>query len=298
MVSRTRRTSMMSTPIETIMDDSETENSGFYWRERDGVRALICAPLEQDGFTNAFSTRGGGVSPMPQDALNLDGFNEDDAENIYENRRRFLKLFTGTWTLAGCWQIHGTDVRVVTNETEAKPKSGVPGDDVYCDALVSNIPRVLLAVKTADCVPILLGDPKTGAFAAVHAGWRGTSSSIVKLAVQSLKREYGARAENIRAAIGPAANACCYEVGADVINVFKERFSLASDLFTPTRDGHARIDLHSANRLQLLAAGVLEDRIHAAPFCTMDRNDLFFSYRQEKKLHGRVGRLMSVIGTH
>src|SRR6184192_3668785 len=125
MVSRTRRTSMMSTPIETIMDDSETENAGFYWRERDGVRALICAPLEQDGFTNAFSTRGGGVSPMPQDALNLAGFNEDDAENIYENRRRFLKLFTGTWTLAGCWQIHGTDVRVVTNETEAKPKSGV-----------------------------------------------------------------------------------------------------------------------------------------------------------------------------
>src|SRR5205823_4407562 len=77
MVSRTRRTSMMSTPIETIMDDSETENAGFYWRERDGVRALICAPLEQDGFTNAFSTRGGGVSPMPQDALNLAGFRSE-----------------------------------------------------------------------------------------------------------------------------------------------------------------------------------------------------------------------------
>src|SRR2546429_4393566 len=177
MVSRTRRTSMMSIPIEMITeaDAKETEsveNAGFYWRERDGVRALICEALEADGFTNAFSTRLGGVSPMPIRALNLAGFNEDDAENIYENRRRFLKLFTGTWILAGCWQIHGTDVRVVTNETEAKPKSGVPGDDVYCDALVSNIPRALLAVKTADCVPILLGDPKTGAFAAVHAGWR------------------------------------------------------------------------------------------------------------------------------
>ena len=288
---------MMSTPIETIMDDSETENAGFYWRERDGVRALICAPLEQDGFTNAFSTRGGGVSPMPQDALNLAGFNEDDAENIYENRRRFLKLFTGTWTLAGCWQIHGTDVRVVTNETEAKPKSGVPGDDVYCDALVSNIPRVLLAVKTADCVPILLGDPKTGAFAAVHAGWRGTSSSIVLGAIKQMRLEYGTDAADLRAAIGPAANVCCYEVGNEVINVFKERFPESERLFVPTRDGHARVDLQQANRDQLISAGVPADRIHTAPLCTMDRTDLFFSYRREKRLHGRVGRLMSVIGT-
>ena len=293
---------MMSIPIEMIteVDAKETEsveNAGFYWREHDGVRALICEALEADGFTNAFSTRLGGVSPMPIRALNLAGFNEDDAENIYENRRRFLKLFAGEWTLTGCWQVHGADIRTVRSQQDADQKPGVLGDNQYCDALISNTPKVLLAVKTADCVPILLGDRISGAFAAVHAGWRGTSSSIVKLAVQSLEAEYGARAENIRAAIGPAANACCYEVGADVFNVFKERFSLASQLFAPTRDGHARIDLHSANRLQLLAAGVLDDHIHAAPFCTMDRNDLFFSYRQEKKLYGRVGRLMSVIGT-
>ena len=292
---------MMSIPIEMIteVDAKETElaeNAGFYWRERDSVRALVCKALEDDGFTNAFSTRLGGVSPMPIGALNLAGFNEDEAENIYENRRRFLKLFAGEWTLTGCWQVHGADIRTVRSQQDADQKPGVLGDDEYCDALISKTPSVLLAVKTADCVPILLGDRINGAFAAVHAGWRGTSSSIVKLAVQSLAAEYGTQAKNLRAAIGPAANACCYEVGADVINVFKERFSPADHLFTPTRDGHARIDLHSANRLQLLEAGLWEDRIHAAPFCTMDRNDLFFSYRREKKLHGRVGRLMSVIG--
>jgi YfiH family protein len=283
----------------TELDAKETaalESAGFFWRERDGVRALICEALETDGFTNAFSTRLGGVSPMPISALNLAGFNEDEAENIYENRRRFLRLFEGEWILTGCWQVHGADIRTVRSQQDADQKPGVLGDDQYCDALISSTPNVLLAVKTADCVPILLGDRISGAFAAVHAGWRGTSSSIVKLAVQNLDRAYGARAENIRAAIGPAANACCYEVGADVINVFKERFSTADHLFTPTRDGHARIDLHAANRLQLLDAGVPEHRIHAAPFCTMDRNDLFFSYRQEKKVHGRVGRLMSVIG--
>src|SRR5216684_596607 len=133
MVSRTRRTSIMSMPMEMITEENEQkqrqvaalQNSGFYWRERDSVRALICAPLEQDGFTNAFSTRLGGVSLMPQDALNLAGFNEDDAEHIYENRRRFLKLFDGVWTLTGCWQVHSGDVRIVHNQQEAQMKPGV-----------------------------------------------------------------------------------------------------------------------------------------------------------------------------
>src|SRR5436190_22381964 len=143
---------MMSTPIEMITDESTLQTSGFYWRERDGVRALICGPLEQDGFTNAFSTRVGGVSPMPETALNLAGFNEDEAENIYENRRRFLKLFAGDWTLAGCWQVHGTDIRFVRSLDDAQPKPGVSGDDQYCDALISNTTGVLVGVKTADCV--------------------------------------------------------------------------------------------------------------------------------------------------
>jgi YfiH family protein len=282
--------------MEMIMDDSELRKAGFYWRERDGVRALVCVPLEQDGFTNAFSTRLGGVSPMPRDALNLAGFNEDDAENIYENRRRFLKLFEGDWTLTGCWQTHSADVRVVSSEQEAQPKPGVLGDEKYCDALISQTPKILLVVKTADCVPILLGDPKTGAFAAIHAGWRGTSSSIVMCATEQLQSEYGTRAADLRAALGPAANSCCYEVGGEVVKVFKERFPQSDHLFAPTREGHARIDLHAANRDQLVSAGVSPDRIHLAPLCTMDRTDLFFSYRREKSVHGRVGRLMSVIG--
>lgn len=279
-----------------ITSDPDLQSAGFYWRERDGVRVLICAPLEQEGFTNGFSTRDGGVSPMPQDSLNLAGFNEDEAENIYENRRRFLKLFDGEWTLVGCWQIHSADVRVVHNQQEAQPKPGVLGDAEYCDALVSNTTKILLTVKTADCVPILLGDPSTGAFAAVHAGWRGTSASVLLRAIEQMQGEYGARAEDLRAAIGPAANVCCYEVGREVIDLFRERFPQSKHLFTPTRDGHARIDLQRANRDQLISAGLLANRVHIAPLCTMERTDLFFSYRREKSLHGRVGRLMSVIG--
>src|SRR5215471_12865703 len=142
MVSRTRPTSIMSTPIEMITEESALPAAGFYWRERNGVRALVCQALEQDGFTNAFSTRVGGVSPMPADSLNLAGFNEDDAENIYENRRRFLKLFPGEWLLTGCWQVHGVDIRAVNSAGEAGQKPGLIGDDEYCDALVSQIPNV------------------------------------------------------------------------------------------------------------------------------------------------------------
>src|SRR5947208_1360962 len=197
----------MSMPIEMITEENELtqrqaaalQSAGFYWREREGVRALVCAPLEQDGFTNAFSTRVGGVSRMPENSLNLAGFNEDEPENIYENRRRFLKLFAGQWLLTGCWQTHSADIRLIRSADDAKAKPGVLGDDEYCDALVSNTPQIFLAVKTADCVPILLGDPKAGAFAAVHAGWRGTSASIVARTIEQLHNQYDVRAENLRA---------------------------------------------------------------------------------------------------
>ncbi|HJT65018.1 MAG TPA: peptidoglycan editing factor PgeF [Pyrinomonadaceae bacterium] len=282
--------------METITDDRELAEAGFYWRERDGVRALVCRPLEQDGFVNGFSTRQGGVSPMPQDSLSLAGFHDDAAENILENRRRFLKLFPGQWSLAGCWQVHGADVRVVNSVAEAKPAEDQLGETIYCDVIVSNAEHVLAGVKTADCVPILIGDPWTRSFAAVHAGWRGTLATAVIEGVKRLSDEYGARAEDLRAAIGASAGPCCYEVGSDVIDAFTSRFPDGAKLFAPTRPGHALVDLITANRDQLESTGVLPKRIHVLPLCTMCRTDLFFSYRNEKKLHGKVGRLMAVIG--
>ncbi len=287
----------MSIPMETITNDEQLTQAGFYWRETDGVRALVCAPLEQDGFVNGFSTRLGGVSNLPQNALSLAGFNDDAAENILENRRRFLKLFPGEWSLAGCWQVHGADVRVVETAQDAKPAENDRGDTIYCDVIVSNANGVLAGVKTADCVPILLGDPNTLSFAAVHAGWRGTLATAVIAAVKQLTKEYRAKPEDLRVAIGASAGPCCYEVGTDVIEAFSNRFSNGDKLFIPTRPGHATVDLLQANRDQLVSAGVREDRIHTAPICTMCRTDLFFSYRREKNLHGKVGRLMAVVGS-
>lgn len=282
--------------MEIITDDKDVTSAGFKWRESSGVVALVCTELERDGFVNAFSTRLGGVSPFPQDSLNLAGFNDDAAENIYENRRRFLKLFPGVWTLAACWQTHSASVRVVKNTEDATPPEASLGENVHCDALTTDAPRILLGVKTADCVPVLLADRRSGACAAVHAGWRGTLSSIVTRTLERMALEFGTEARDVRAGIGPSANACCYEVGSEVIEGFHEKFPDSASLFTPTREGHALVDLQRANREQLIKANVAAQNIHTAPLCTMCRTDLFFSYRREKQSAGRVGRLMSVIG--
>jgi YfiH family protein len=282
--------------METIISEAELEHAGFYWREREGVRALICRPLQQAGFANGFSTRSGGVSAMPDNSLNLAGFNEDAAENILENRRRFLRLFGGEWALAGCWQVHGSDVRTVKSLIDAKPAEDAHGDTVYCDAIVSDATGVMAGVKTADCVPILIGDAKTGAFAAVHAGWRGTVAGVAVKALSQMVSNYKSKPEDVVVAIGPAAGACCYEVGSEVIAAFAEGFENSYELFKATRESQACVDLIKANRAQLTAAGVVQANIYSAPLCTMCRTDLFFSYRREKSVQGKVGRLMSVIG--
>jgi YfiH family protein len=283
-------------PMEIITDEAELTRAGFRWRAKGDTLALSCAPLEGLGFTNAFSTRRGGVSPMPQDALNLAGFDDDEAENIYENRRRFLDLLEGEWTLAACWQMHSADVRLVKNIDDTRQPEKSLGETVYCDALTTQTPRLLLGVKTADCIPVLLADARTGACAAVHAGWRGTLASIVAGTLGRMTAEFETQPADVSAAIGPAARACCYEVGGDVIEAFRERFAGADSLFEPTHEGHALVDLQRANREQLIAAGVPAQNIYTAPLCTMCRTDLFFSYRREKRTYGRTGRLMSVIG--
>ena len=277
-------------PTERIIDEQQIlTETGFFWREKDGVKVLVCRALEDAGFANGVSTRGGGVSPFPENSLNLSGFDDDSAENIKENRRRFIAVF-GDYELAVAWQTHGTHVRLV------RDRDDIQDSEQRADAVMSDLINVLAGVKTADCVPILLGDTQTNAFAAVHAGWKGSVRSIAKIAIEKMREIYGTEPKNLIAAIGPAACGRNYEVGREVIDQFNSNFQRASVYFTPTREGHALVDLHAANRDQLIDAGVLSNNIYTAPFCTMERADLFFSYRREKGDFGKTGRLLSVIG--
>src|SRR5262249_58633148 len=120
-----------------------------------------------------FSARLGGVSPLPSQALSLGNFRQDERENVLENRRRFLAaLDAADWTLVTAKQFHSADVRFINGVEDART------EPTPCDALTADTPRILLAVQTADCLPILIADERSGAFSAAHAGGRGTRPGI------------------------------------------------------------------------------------------------------------------------
>jgi YfiH family protein len=151
------------------------------------------------------------------------------------------------------------------------------------DALLENTPGAVVAVKTADCVPLLLVDPDHRAVAAVHAGWRGTVAGIPKIAVAALGAKFGSRAGDLHAAIGPAIGECCYEVGPEVAAQFGV-------------EGRAHIDLAEQVRLQLEAAGVSRQRIYMAGLCTKCRTE-FHSFRRDGEAAGRLYSYAGILET-
>ena len=190
-------------------------------------------------------------------------------------------------------QVHGRDV-VTIHPEDAAPPSGTRGD-----ILVSRHPALAVAVRTADCVPLLIGDRRTGAVAAVHAGWRGTMARASEAAVLALGAEFGSRPADLVAAIGPSIGVCCYEVGDDVMDAFAaagherhDRDRWFSGGTVAGSRGRFRLDLARATRDQLAAWGVPEDQIHACGLCTAMHLDVLTSYRAEK---ARAGRLAAAI---
>jgi hypothetical protein len=143
------------------------------------------------------------------------------------------------------------------------------------DALIENTPGAVVAVRTADCIPILLVDERLRAVAAVHAGWRGTVARIAAHALEALRERFGTSPADVHAAIGPGIGPCCYEVGPEVAAQFGAQ-------------GRTRIDLPGANRRQLIEAGVTPGRIYASNLCTMCRGEDFHSFRRDGEAAGRL----------
>lgn len=286
--------------LEEEAFDVASENA-FSLRERDldtpdgaaRIAYVVCEPLAEAGFTNAFSTRLGGVSPLPEAALNLTIFKGDTPENVAENRRRFLNAIDAEGaSLVTARQIHSTDRCVIRSAEQARAFRD------ECDALITRLSGVLLAVQTADCLPVLIADTQSNVMAAIHAGWRGTAGRIAERTVADLMLQHGLSPRHSIAALGPTACRECYEVGEDVIARFKAEFRYWPDLLTNFKeDGKAHLDVRAAIRQQLLFCGFPEDSIYVADYCTMHQNELFFSHRREGRGSANgAGRLLSVIG--
>jgi polyphenol oxidase len=297
-------------------------------REKNQVEILRASRLDTPWLIHGFSTRVGGVSRIFGGvALNL-GFTKDDARAAVEqNRRLFLVAIAAAkgqgakaenkgpnratleaGTLITLKQIHSDIIHYV----DSAPESPLVGD-----ALISDAPGLLLGIQTADCLPVILVDPKRRAVGAFHAGWRGTVKRIIEKGVGKMRFCFGSRPRDIKAAIGPGIHGCCYAVGEEVRENFESQFAYAGKLFREVKEsdpirekcpllfltarapGHGELpkriflDLVEANRQQLIASGVSAKNIEASPLCTSCRTDLLFSYRAEK---GKTGRMMGAVG--
>lgn len=269
-------------------------------------------------LVHGFSTRVGGVSVLENPRIQLErsektlnlGFTEGDSrEHVEANRRRFKEAVGANGlSLVTLRQIHSDIVHRADSLFTEPPKG---------DALISHAHGLLLAIQIADCIPILLVDPRLRIIAAIHAGWRGTLARIAAKTVGRMQMEFGVDPEDLLAALGPGIHPCCYEVGPEVAKEFSAQFSQARDWFEGPFDmvssgedpnplpwlsmmppGHepppprCHLDLYAANRAILEEAGVKAKNIFSADLCTACRTDLFFSYRRE----GRTGRMMAAIG--
>jgi polyphenol oxidase len=258
---------------------------GFSWTNEGWGLALRSGQLGRvaDHF---FTTR----------QLRLRGDSEADdwrlvARTIGVPSRRLLRLT----------QVHGRDLFV--HRRGGQQNAGVVSTPVAQDAGVdwpeadismTDDPTVALAVQVADCVPLLVADPLSGAVAAVHAGWRGTAAGVAIAAVEALDREFGASPERLVVAQGPGIGPCCYTVGEELIDAFRAGgFAEGIDRwFIRDAAGGLTLDVWAANRDQLLASGVPAASIHAANLCTASRPDLFPSYRRDGPGTGRIAAVI------
>lgn len=250
---------------------------------KEGVEYLASPLLETP---HGFSTRIGGVSTGIFESLNLGHRRGDDPERVRENYRRFC-VATGTDgdRIVMTNQVHGNVVKVVGG-ADVKPDLLAP-TPFEADGLATNAPGVTLCVFSADCIPVLLFDPVKRAVAAVHAGWRGTATAIAAVAVETMKREFGSEAADIRAAIGPGIGPCCFETDGDVPAAMTERLgSLAAPYMEETGGGRWRVDLKAINRAILLKAGLKETLTDVSNNCTCCEHDRFWSHRFTKGERG------------
>jgi polyphenol oxidase len=260
------------------------QNHGFSLRQAAGVSYYSCDALEQvPALRHGFSTRLGGVSLDSEQALNLGAVSWDTAANVEENRRRFLSaLGLAPGQLVTVAQTHSAAFHII-NGPAHQWNPGTRGD-----GLVTAEKGIALAVKVADCFPVLIADPRAGLIAAIHAGWRGIVARIVSRTIGGMQR-LGADPARLIVAVGPGIRSCCFEVGAEVAAAFDAAFP-GSRLIRPHpgRREKSLLDLPLALDIQLDEARVAARNRWDIGLCTACHPADFFSYRRDGSLAGRM----------
>ncbi len=236
-----------------------------------------------NGVRHAFTTSGGGVRYGKFDGFNL-GFNcGDNREAVLDNYRlAAADLDMPFDKITASKQTHSANIRRIDAENAGVGVSR-PADMTDVDGLMTDCRGVPLVIFYADCVPVILADTEGRTIAAVHSGWRGTAARIAEKAVKMLGNTYGVKAENIRAAIGPAIGKCCFKVGEEVLEMFDEKYRFENE------NGGFTIDLKSAIHDMLTECGVASENIDVSDLCTVCGKEEMFSYRRQREKAGRMG---------
>jgi YfiH family protein len=233
---------------------------------------------QYQGLRFGMSTRLGGVSPEPL-GMNLSFRVHDDPANVIENRRRlFARLGMNLDSAAIPGQCHSDHVEVVS----------ASGEYDQTDALITSTLNLPLVVSVADCMAVVLFDPTCNVLGTIHAGWRGTASSIVAQSLVRMRDTFGVSVREVVAYLSPSAGPCCYEVGPEVAAKFQSNY-------VQKRGGSLFLDLKNANADQLLAAGLQKDNIDISPQCTICNPDLFHSFRRDGERSGRMMAVASLV---
>jgi len=243
----------------------------------------------EDKMLAVITTRIGGASQKHLESLNLGQHVDDQPEALEKNRRAVseaLGLPEAPWAITD--QVHGTRIK------EAVPPGEGPDGYGSCDSLSVQRRGVISAIVLADCHPVIIYDPVRNAGVISHAGWRGTAAGMAEKSVHHLLNN-GSRVENLIAATGPGIGPCCYPVGAETAEEFARNFEYPDNIVIKEKNGKYRLNLESANILQLRSAGLSEGNIGAAGFCTACRTKEFYSYRKEGGLTGRYAALMVLL---
>jgi len=237
--------------------------------------------LAAHGITGLFTTRNGGVSEKPFDTLNFGTGLGDSDDRIAINMSRLCSA-TSLPSPHQARQVHGRDTFWCHGEGRFHDRDA--------DALLSNQAGTAVAVRTADCLPILLADPAHGIIAAVHAGWRGTVANVLAAAIRSMVSE-GAKPEAILASLGPCIGACCFSIDPDTAAQLAA-CSAGAPTHVQCEAGKCTADLAAINRDQLLVEGVRSDHIEWLSSCTSCHPETFYSHRRDQ---GVTGRQLAVV---
>jgi polyphenol oxidase len=232
------------------------------WREAGGLSLLTWPAIDASGADAAVTARPGGVSSGVYASLNLSLNVGDDPASVLENRRRLAAGFGARPAdFVFAEQVHGTGVRIVGDADRGSGASSLEDAISETDALVTRSPGVVLAILTADCVPIVLHDPVAGVLACVHAGWRGTVAGVSAAAIAAMQT-LGSRPADVIAGVGPAIPRSRYQVGPDVQHAVTQAFGPAPFIQPDSVPDRWHLDLWAANRFVLTEAGVPDPQIH------------------------------------